>query len=257
MKKYLKFLMIIMLMFYATDLSALDTNLWSLPVPNSTEVVYKDMPVKVNQIDAQATHLRAKLGRDEILNFYQESLAKQGFVMQELFKDQGIVVFVKEERFLYVAIQDNQGIVPSDIYLVSSPSSLALCKVLNEYFLKEPIAQDAAGKDSVDIPRYPGSKRRLNIFAHEEGTILLYEVEAKPKDIALFYAQQLKQAGWQKIFFPVLVAQAEVLVFEKGENNIVITVCPFSKDDRANKKRSLITITKNMQEIIGGKGEEE
>ena len=176
------------------------------------------------------------------------------------------MAFVKEDKFMYVAVQDNHDLTVSDVYLVSSPLDMAICKVLKDYFLKDKMAQDAPGEDLPDVIRYPNSKRRMNIFTPEEGDILMYEADAKTGDIAAFYNSHLKSAGWR--MNPALdlkriqklspdTKDVYVLLFEKEKQQLVIFLCPFPPVQQGEDplkeikvKRSVIMIAKNMDKII-------
>lgn len=237
-------------------LYAMDVNLFNLPVPAGTEVVYQDKTAQINGISAQVTHLSSVLGAKEIFNFYQDELFKRDWQIKNDSSQYGVLAFVKEEGYFYVGVRENGKEFPRDVYLVSSPRDLAICNMLKDYFLKEQIAEDTPGKDLPDVPRFPGAKRRMNLFAPEQGLILLYEVEAPVASIAQFYKSALKTNGWEanKLFNYNEIKSVtpgakdlEMLFFEKAGSNILINIFPV---EEAGKKRSLICITKNPQELI-------
>ena len=52
--------------------SALNVDLWSLPQFPASSIVWKDRPMQINGINAQATHLRANTAPEEVITFYQK-----------------------------------------------------------------------------------------------------------------------------------------------------------------------------------------
>jgi len=134
---------------------ALDMDLWNLPKPPDSSVVWEDNRVQINGIDAAGTHLRSESDMEEILGFYKEFFLRNGWQIKDDFKQQNIIAFTKKERFMYVAGQSNGKDAPCDVYLISSPSDLALCRILASLMDKGGITmrEDAAGRDISDIPR--------------------------------------------------------------------------------------------------------
>lgn len=251
-----KIFIILILIFNISAVYALDANLWNMPLPDSTRMVYQDKTTQINDISAQTTHLVSQLSPEELTNFYKGILLKSGWQLKEYFPQQNISVFINGDQFFYVGIQDNGKDIARDVYLVSSPGNLALCQLLSEYFLKEEMREDVPGKDFVDIPRYPGAKRRMNISVPDQGKVLLYEAEAKPAEISQFYQKMLKMNGWQ--ICPGLdlnrmrssipdAGDMEILLFNKDNNSLVINIYSLVEE---GKKRSMITITNNAEEIV-------
>lgn len=256
--KYSKYLIAFFLFtLCALRLYAMDVDLLNAPLPQGAELVYKDMSVEINEVHARATHLTSsQLMPKEIIDFYKDVFIRQGWQIKDYFEQQNIIAFIKGDRFFYVGIQDNGKDFPCDIYLISSPADLALCRMLKDYFLKPEIAPDVSGKDPDDIPRYPGAKRRLNIAAPAQGDILCYEAEGSISDIAKFYDSQLSLSGWQRIQafelgkIKSVTPEAEnidILLFEKDQNSLIINIYSMPME---GGKRTLITITKNIAEII-------
>ena len=156
-----------------------------------------------------------------------------------------------------------------DVYLVSSPVSLAICRSLEPYFLKEEIAQDAPGREPADMARYPGSKRRLAVSAYGEGSVFVYESEARPKEIAEFFRKNLQMAGWQEeaIFSRPAVqnllnslTDQGLLIFSHGDNTLIINITKapknFPGEEKAKAKRSFIIISRDIEKEFSGSKEE-
>jgi hypothetical protein len=255
------FLLTLLFTLFALRLYALDVNLWKLPVPEQTEVVYQDKEIQLNGISAQATHLSSWLGVEELLNFYQGILTKEGWQIKDNFKNQNILALIKEGKFFYIGVQDNGKSFPRDVYLISSAQDLAICRIIKDYFLQEKLAEDAPGKDLTDIPRFPGAKRRLNTFAPQQGLIAVYEAEAPTSSISQFYRRILEDNGWQMhpVFRPErfkgMVPEAkglEMLFFAKEQESLIINIFPVEVE---GKQRAIIFITKNIQDIfsLGGR----
>lgn len=241
--------------FWTFNLYALDGDLWNLVQLPTSSIIWKDKPLEINGIKARGTHLSTNSLPPQIINFYQETLAKQGWQLKDYFKEQNILGFIKNNKYMYVAIQDNGQGLPCDVYLISSPADLALCRILKNFFLNEEITPDTPGKDISDIVRYPQSRRRISIFAPEEGAILLYEAEGKPQEIASFYKQHLRLSGWQpdpvlsSPFLKLVAPQTQreevaLLLFEKKDDVLLIIIYGLPKG--LGKGRSIITVTRNM-----------
>jgi len=234
---------------------AMDVEMRNLPMPANAKVIWEDKSAQVNNIPIRASRLTCYLGKDEIINFYKDALAKDGWKLADEYPEQGVFGFTKEQDFLYL------GVVPegdtSDIYLVKSPQDLHLCRTLVDYFFsKEGVAPDAEGKDLADIPRYPGSRRRLNIFTEKEGAFLLYETDASVQQVGEFYREALKQMGWKLMpafqlgFLSSFSETKEILnnvallCFEKNNETLFIFAYPMPR--QVSKAHTLISITRNL-----------
>lgn len=262
----------------------MDAELWNLPQPEQSEIVWKDKPVEIMGIMASATHLRCYGLKEQIQNFYKDVLNKENWQVNADFTNERILAFNKGEKFIYVMAADtgNPQNQSCEVFLVSSPSSLAVCNILKEYFFKKEVGPDAPGKDFSDIPRYPGSKRRLNVFVPGQVNTLMYETDAKPREIADFYQQVLKAGGWKeeggsneeivgalakslrnlpKSSVAQFKENFSMLCFYKGEDSLLIHITVAPKDVLARERvsnRSMIMITKNVEGELAGfeKGEE-
>lgn len=239
---------------------ALEIDLWNLPKPEPSQVVWENRPLEVNGIYAQATHLRSSQDVEKIIKFYSDVLSIRGWQPQENthFYGQHILTFIKADKFFYVAVLGEPDF-SSDIYLCISPQELRICSSLASYFLQENIAPDTTGKDLSDIPRYPGSKRRVSILSAEQGAFLMYESDVAPLDIAAFYRQNLRMSGWQQHlplaqkaveqFVPELKDNA-ILFFYKGQDTLLIHLnrAPEINPNggKAKAQRSFIIISKNI-----------
>lgn len=256
------------------SVSGMDVDLWNLPTLTESETVWADKPLQVNGIIAPTTHLRSRLSAKEIINFYKDFFIKADWQVKEYYPDENAAVFTKEDKFFYVAVLENVKESPCDVYLVSSQRDLEVCKDIKDYFLQKEIADDTPGKDFSDIPRYPASKRRLNVFSPFEGAVLIYEAQAQPKEIAQFYRSQLKLSGWREeralgqrvvekavgALAPQLKDGIAILCFYRGNDSLLINITRVDKDYTSTEKliqRSLIIITKNVEQELsspeGGK----
>jgi len=239
---------------------ATEPELWHLSSPANSEVVWQDGLMEVNGIKASATHLRTPGSSEEIFKFYQDTLTKQGWEAKDS-QTRDIKVFNKKDKFMYVMATPTLKNVPSQVYLIISPKDLALCNMFKDDFMKEPIAEDASGRDLVDLARYPASKRRLNIFTPDQGALLIYEAEATPSEVAKFYRAALKGSGWQEDptlneetmqkMLPKLQVKDmfAILLYHRGDDAILINVASAGKElfpGQHRGSRSLVVITKNM-----------
>lgn len=221
--------------------SAMDVDLWQVPMPDFCAVVYKDKPLMVNEIAARVTRLESNADKGRILEFYKDALARQGFQLREDITLPAVYAFSKAGKFIYVGIQDNPAGIPIYIYLVSSPQELALCRILSDYFLQDEIAADAPGEDMADIVRYPGSKRRMNIFSPEGNKIIIYEARAIPQAVASFYDGQLKSTGWRKDN-SFEAPEAGALFFKKADSQLLIVINRLSAEE---KGRTMIMLQRS------------
>ncbi|MCX5697925.1 MAG: hypothetical protein NTU54_08190 [Candidatus Omnitrophica bacterium] len=247
--------------FFISSALAMDADLWQLPQLPEATVVWKDQPMEVNQIKANATHLRTALSEDKIISFYKNALEGQGWKYDKKLTPD-ISAFIKKDRFIYIGIIPAKENHPRDVYLIASPASLAICENLKDYFLKERIAPDVQGKDFADVPRYPGSRRRIDVLFPQQAGYLIYETDAAPRDIARFFRQEMPRSGWkeeralsaevmQKL--NPMLKDMQILLFHRGDNTVLfnITVTPKNFPDEAKALgRTLIIITRNMQREI-------
>ncbi|MCM8796050.1 MAG: hypothetical protein NC928_05160 [Candidatus Omnitrophica bacterium] len=247
---------------------AMDVEMLKLPLPRESQNIWQDKSVEVNNIKVQANFLTSNLGKEELSKFYQELLGQNGWKLTDHDEDQDIMCFTRNGNYFYVAIVEDAGRKDagrSSVYLVKSPSDLRLCRTLVDYFFKPEIAPDAEGKDAPDIPRYPGSRRRLNIFTKEEGQFLMYETEAAPKEVEGFYRKMLTQYGWELMpqLNPALLARFSearealknvcLLGFQRGQEMLFITAYPTPRE--VSKARTLISITRNFYQELYPEGE--
>ena len=237
---------------------AMDGELLTLPQPVKTRILWDDKSIEVNNINIHASCYVSGLAASELLGFYRRVLEENEWKMVDYFPSQNLMSFTKEDKFFYVTVLP---IGPeNNVYLIFSPSDLRVCRTLVDYFFKEEIAPDAEGKDMPDIPRFPNSRRRLNVFTQQEGYFELYETDAKHKEVGDFYRAMLKQYGWQPIraFSPELLSsfkeardileQMTLLGFEKGEDKLLIAAYPMPR--KISNSRTLIAITRNLGEEL-------
>lgn len=248
-------LLVVSYWLLVTGIFAMDIDLWSLPRLPESEVIWQDKNLEVNGIVAPAMHLRSKLSTQEIIDFYKDILTKYNWQINEHYPKEHVLIFTQQDKFFYVVAMENGKDLPCDVYLVNSPADLAICKTLKDYFLQETVAPDTQGKDFSDLPRYPGSKRRLNVFTPFEGAALIYEAQAQPQEIAQFYRQNLKASGWKEEraltqeMFKKLARQLKgielpaILLFYRGKDSLLINVTSVPK----LSGRSLIIIAKNIE----------
>ena len=271
-----KIIPILILIFYPLLFKpfafAMDPELHSLPQMPGSQIVWQEKNLEVNGIIAPTIHLRSSAPMEEIVRFYKEALIKNKWEFKDNFSQQNTLAFSKNNRFFYLTVIYNGENIPADVYLVNSPSDLTLCKILKDYFLQDELIQDTPGKDIADLPRYPGSKRRLNIFAPFGGSAIIYEVDAPPEEISRFYRQNLRLSGWkeerslmQEIMGKTLsrpIGGVFILLFYRGEDTLLINIAKVPKEmDLRGKgklnKRSLIIITKDVDKELNYSPEEE
>jgi hypothetical protein len=238
------------LFLFASDLEKhLSEELSRISLIEGSEVIWENEAVQVMGIKGKATHLRSELPVEDVLNYYKVNIQEAGWQIDHCIWENRICVFTKESEYFYLGVQGNGKGYPNDIYLVVAPQSLAVCELSKEYFLKKELKEDAPGEDPESIPRYPGSKRRINIFAVDEGKVFMYEAEDSIEDITAFYKDYFQKAGWKMSgeFKPrgEYSEDLKILFFEKGEDNVSINVARVNIEGRA---RSLITILNNMIE---------
>lgn len=258
------FLSAIFISLLVAEASALDMDLWNLPRPADSSIVWENKPVEVIDIKASATHLRSNLSAAEANAFYNKVLSRQGWQAQPRLTDI-ISTFSKQDKFLYLGVQGHPQGIPTDIFLVASKQSLSICPILEKYFLKDNMQPDAPGKDLADVPRYPASKRRFDAFAPESGAVLIYETEDSPAAVAQYYRKILKSSGWEErrmLGLKVMqklraeLRNIETMFFYSGnDRQLVINVTPVPEKypcQEKAKSRSLIIITRNVLDEIGG-----
>ncbi|HNX80699.1 MAG TPA: hypothetical protein PKL77_00940 [Candidatus Omnitrophota bacterium] len=257
--------MTIFFLLWAAAALALDADLWEAPqLPGST-LIYKDKPVEIMHIKAQVTHLRTKVLQNDIFSFYQGELEKIGWQPQKMLTDM-ITAFSKENRYFYVGVVG--GYADQEVYLVSSPESLSICPYIKQYILRSELAADAPGKDVTDIPRFPTSKRRLDILGPGSGAVLLYETTASPSEVIQFYRRAMPESGWHELrsFTQSVLEKMNVVMpdyafsmFDKDANQALIGIFRvpdklLQHADDFPKGRTLIFITRNVEQEFPMKG---
>jgi len=233
-----------------------DSYLKDLPVAAEAQVIWQDKPFDINNRHCNISRLSMQ-GKivQEILDFYRESLPKYGWQFFQEYKPNNTVAFKKDDEFLYVMVWENGKDFPSDVYLITSLVDLAICLELKDLVLKQPIGQDAPGRDFMDVLRFPGSKRRYDFSSGENNGMLMYEAEAEPKEVASFFKRNLKADGWElNPFFSAdflkkrrfEMGDVQILFFQKEEESILINI---SKVTQAQEKAcSFITIIRNIMQ---------
>lgn len=251
------YITILIFTFYILNLYAMDVNLWNIPVPQGTQIVWQDKPFEISGRKGNATHLRIAKKSEEIIDFYKDILKKEDWQILQYYKEQNIIAFKKGDQFMYVVVGINGKDTPCDVYLASSQQDLAVCMELKDYFLKDNLAPDVPGNDFVDVLRYPGARRRMNVFMPQDAGLLMYETDAKPDEVASFYNKALKSNGWDlsPAFRPEFLKKRgmgsedfRVLFFQKDKDSVFINITPFVYGE--NSKRTLITISKNISQEL-------
>ncbi|MCX5712478.1 MAG: hypothetical protein NTY47_05345 [Candidatus Omnitrophica bacterium] len=269
MKKIFLILILGIFILSGHKLFAMDAQLWNAPLVPDAVVVWKDKPINVANINARATLLRSKMDTKQILEFYESTLVKDGWEIKDVFVGSNITAFIKENNYMYIGVGDNGKDLPRDVYIISSPGDLAICRLMAANMGQGGLLQkDVEGQDAKDIPRYPGSKRMMNIFSSQEGDSLMYQARGTVNEIARFYQDSLKATGWKlantldpnnpqvRKNLPVdvkLDADAfKSIDFEKGKDILSISVYTFDKA----QKICLIMVMKYSEQalnnMIGG-----
>ncbi|MCX5714630.1 MAG: hypothetical protein NT033_07490 [Candidatus Omnitrophica bacterium] len=247
--------------FFVTCCLAMDADLWQLPLFPEATVIWRDRPIEVNQVKATATHLRTSQPAAKVLQFYKSALEGLGWKYSKDLTPE-ISTFVKDNKFVYVGIFPAQQDTPRDVYLIASPVSLTICEELRDYFLKEHIMPDTQGKDLDGVPRYPGSRRRLDILMPRQAGVVIYESDSSPRDIARFFRQEMQRAGWKEDkalsteavqkFNPIM-KDMQILLFNRENNRILFNITLTPKNFPPEAKaygRTLIIIARNMEKEI-------
>ena len=236
---------------------ALDLNLWNLPQPEGSSVVWENQRLQINGAEAFGTHLRSPQKLDDALNFYKGYFLNNGWELKDYFAVQKTMVFSKEGKLIYVVGQSSGEGAPCDVYVISSATDLDFAKTIAPSFDGGIILQkDVEGKDLPGVPRYPNSRRMMSMLLPNAGAMVVYQVPAAdPEEITAFYRGSLEAAGWQlaRPFRPELSAvypQAKkmgFMFFEKGNENISITTTLLS-EEIMGKKITVVAVVKNLQE---------
>jgi len=234
----------------------MEPDLWQLPELPEKTVLWKDQPISLNTISGSATHLRTSMAPAEVKAFYEKALVEKGWKFEQNLTEE-FTVFTKGGQYMYVCVINN-GLTQHDVYLVRSPESLAVCRMLRDYFLKTQMVQDAPGKDMPDIMRYPDSKRRFSLAAPDAGGVMIYEAQGTPSQIAAFYRKNLAASGWSpvralstEILSRLKIVQKDVsmLLFRRGEENVLINIVVPPEGFPSEKlpaPRSLIIVSRNI-----------
>lgn len=261
---------IIFIFLFSGAVLAMDAQLWNAPLLPDAAVIWKDKPLNIANVDARATLLRSKMGTQEILEFYERALVRDGWKIKDIFGQANIEAFTKDNNYMYVAVKETNDNFGRYVYLASSAADMAVCRMISANGIGPDglLLQDTPGKDLVDVPRYPASKRIINIFSPQEGDSLTYQAQANINDVVRFYQASLKPTGWKladiidpddpkiRKNLPTDIKLGKnvfkCLDFEKGADRLSISVISLDSEG----KTCLIMIVKNnmqsSQFIRGG-----
>lgn len=242
----------------AQGLLAMDVDLWQMPQFPGSSIIWREKPIEVNGAAARAMHIRCQAERKQALDFYANTLTGSGWSEErsEIYFDTAIRTFAKAGRFLHVVVLAQGYQQPlSDIYLVASQERLSFCVALSESLLKKELADDVSGKDIREAPRFPGSRRRVNVFLGNEAALAMYEANARPADIEDFFRRNFKALGFseegfisaermKKIHPEMDFDAVRAMSFTDGKDTLQIFANIIEGPGVA--KRSLIIIAKNM-----------
>jgi len=253
----------IIFIFSCGVLYAMDAQLWNAPVLPDASVIWKDRPIEISGIYARASRYHSNMKTEEILQFYQDVLLKSGWQIKDIFKEQNIIAYIKENNYMYVGIRENGGDLGRDVFLVSSQQDLAICRIIAANMDNSgALISDCAGKDYDDLPRYPGSRRMMSIVSPEEGNILMYQAKGAPKEVGKFYLDNLKASGWKLInymdprspeFTRNRLPEAEGIekdafsnfTLQKGDDTLLVTVF---YSNRAEKLSTVSIVRSNARQ---------
>jgi len=244
------------------NLLAMDVDLWQMQQFPGSRIIWEEKAVEVNGTLARAKHIRCPAERKQALDFYANTLKASGWSEEksEIYFDTAIRAFTKAGRFLYIVVLSQGYQQPlSDVYLVASQERLVFCVALQQTLLKKELSPDISGKDINEAPRFPGSKRRVNVFVGNAAALVMYEANARPADIEDFFRSNFKAQGWsedefisaermKKIHPEMDFDAVRVMSFRNGRNTIEIFANIIEGPGVA--KRSIITITKNMADEL-------
>ncbi len=253
-------------MIFISPSFALDADLANLPLPAGSKLIWKDKAMELNGIVAPTLRFQCSLPAGQIKNFYQQALAKEKWEIREAADVGNTLLFSKKDKLLSIFIFEAGQGSTNEVYIIKSGTDIALCNLLKDSLFQPKLTPDLPGKDLPDILRYPGSKRRMNLFAPYEGALMIYEAEANPQEIVQFYRTTLNANGWQEE--RAISQQAEeklpaqykegmaVLCFHRHNDSVVIEIFR-TKEAGSEKfsKRTLIVINRNAEQLaypVGG-----
>jgi hypothetical protein len=242
-----------MFFFLARHACAENRELRNIPLPDNSEVVALDTPFQLNDRQGNLSRLRSFKKPQEIIDFYQGYFVKNGWEFVS-YKEEWRTLFLKKgDENLYVQVNDHGDALPADVYIAMSRQDLAVCPQMKDVYAQEQIAPDVLGKDFPDIMRYPGSKRRVNMFPDANKGMVVYEAQAEVAEAAAFFYNTLKAQGWddnpaftkgfQKQKNPDL-KDTKIMFFEKNLETVIINI--YRVSESKGKARVLISILKNM-----------
>jgi len=254
----------VLLMFPVLGFAA-GIDYFGVPVPAKTNAVWTDKAIDINNINVSASYFVSDLTMPELIKFYADFFEKSDWELMNYFESQGLLSFTKDGHYMYVEVVKMGE--QNAIYLINSPGDLRVCRTLAEYFLTPQISVDAEGKDLTDVPRFPGSRRRLSVVTKQEGEFVMYETDEKPEKVGDFYQENLGQFGWTQMraFNNAILNKfneaKDALIgisfncFEKGEDVLIVIAYPTPK--QISNSRTLITVTKNLGSLfnINSQGE--
>jgi len=246
---------------------AVDLNLWHMPKPEGSSIVWENERLQVNGADAFGTHIRSLQKVEEALNFYKRYFLNGGWTLKDNSAAQNTLVFSKAGKFIYVVGQPNAEGAACDVYVVTSDTDLDFAKTVAPSMEGGLILQkDVAGKDLSEVPRYPNSRRMMSMLLPNAGAMVVYQVQAEPTEVIEFYRGAMTAAGWQlarplrpELLSAVYPKAKEIgfMFFEKGNENIFITTTMLSEEGMMGKRATVVAVVKNLQEEFAYPAEEE
>jgi hypothetical protein len=232
---------------------AQNRELRDIPLPDNSEVVALDTPFQLNDRQGDLSRLRTYKKTQEVIDFYRNHFESNGWKYVD-YKQEWRTLFLKRaDENLYVQVTENGEKLPSDVYIAMSRQDMAVCPQMQNVYLQEQLAADVPGKDFPDIMRYPGSKRRVNMFPAANKGMVVYEAQSEVAEAAAYFNNTLKAQGWDDnpMFTQGFQKQKSVdsremkiMFFEKNRDTLIINI--YRASEPKQKTRVLISILKNM-----------
>lgn len=220
------------------------------PLPQGLKPLWLNRDAEINGVRIKADCYTTQKLPSQVLEEFSQVLTQGGWEFQTDFDTLGWELYRKDDIYLYVS---PVGSSPASVYICKSSQPIIVCPPPDK---KEYIISDMPGRDVKDIPRYPGTIRRLSVISDKD-YLFTYETGDSVEKVARFYKQRLTLLGWKTILDfenpsqlfqkdkEVSSLKMHSFIFEKEEDSLNILIVRIKE-----REATIINITKNINTAI-------
>ncbi|MBL7084761.1 MAG: hypothetical protein ISS43_01450 [Candidatus Omnitrophica bacterium] len=234
--------------------------------PQSTVIKSEHLQSQLNNqnVDTEIIHYISPQSAKEIVSFYKRTLKGAGWeVLSEIIQEpMAMISLSKDNRISANITARNQEGAGSEIY-VSVAQTLEKAIIPDSemeegQFMQFDPAADAAGRDPIWAPRYPGTVRKMYREDKQTGQVMVVYAAADPvEEVVRFYTERMSNSGWwlkDNVDLERIpgfgLGNYQNLVFENGQADCVVSVNRpenLAQYGPANKNLTAILLTYSLK----------